>query len=122
MCELSGNPCSSTKAAPLPGKSRTYKLPRSRGTRCSVKAGKSVLWESVTILLLLRVGVSCSSSPSQTHGAPAKRRDEVHEKAINRCQQFFIALQQSGRDWLFLGTTKTGLVCRLKGNRPQTHE
>ena len=38
MCELSGNPCSSTKAAPLPGKSRTYKLPRSRGTRCSVKA------------------------------------------------------------------------------------
>ena|SRR6516162_662381 len=28
MCELSGNPCSSTKAAPLPGKSRTYRLPR----------------------------------------------------------------------------------------------
>src|SRR6516165_2812423 len=56
MCELSGNPCSSTKAAPLPGKSRTYRLPRSRETRCSVKAGKSVLWESVMILLLLRVG------------------------------------------------------------------
>ena len=39
-----------------------------------------------------------------------------------RCQQFFIALQQSGHDWLFLGTTKTGLVYRLKGNPPQSHE
>jgi hypothetical protein len=27
---------------PLPGKSRTYKLPRSRGTRCSVKARTSM--------------------------------------------------------------------------------
>ena len=27
--------------------------------------------------------------------AKFKRRDEIHEKAINRCQQFFIALQQS---------------------------
>ena len=54
--------------------------------------------------------------------AKFKRRDDVHDKAINRCQQFFIALQQSGRDWLFLGTTKTGLVYRLKGNPPQSHE
>jgi hypothetical protein len=54
--------------------------------------------------------------------AKFNRRDDVHEKAINRCQQFFIALQQSGRDWLFLGTTKTGLVYRLKGNPPQSHE
>jgi len=54
--------------------------------------------------------------------AKFKRRDELHEKAMNRCQQFFIQLQQSGRDWLFLGTTKTGLVYRLKGNPPQTHE
>ena len=54
--------------------------------------------------------------------AKFKRRDDVHEKAMNRCQQFFIALQQSGRDWLFLGTTKTGLVYRLKGNPPQSHE
>src|SRR5215471_4006036 len=54
--------------------------------------------------------------------AKFKRRDDVHEKAINRCQQFFIALQQSGRDWLFLGTTKTGLVYRLNGNPPQSHE
>jgi hypothetical protein len=51
-----------------------------------------------------------------------KRGDELHEKAMERAQQFFIALQQSGRDWLSLGTTKTGLVYRLKGNPPQAHE
>jgi hypothetical protein len=51
-----------------------------------------------------------------------KRRDELHEKAMDRCRQFIIALQQSGRDWLSLGTTKTGLVYRLKGNPPQSHE
>ena len=51
-----------------------------------------------------------------------KRKDELHEKAMDRCRQFFIALQQSGRDWLSLGTTKTGLVYRLKGNPPQAHE
>jgi hypothetical protein len=51
-----------------------------------------------------------------------RRRDELHEKAMDRCRQFFIALQQSGRDWLSLGTTKTGLVYRLKGNPPQAHE
>jgi hypothetical protein len=54
--------------------------------------------------------------------AKFKRRDDVHDKVINRCQQFFIALQQSAYDWLFLGTTKTGLVYRLKGNPPQSHE
>jgi hypothetical protein len=51
-----------------------------------------------------------------------ERRDDVHDKGINRCQQFFIALQQSAYDWLFLGTTKTELVYRLKGNPPQSHE
>jgi hypothetical protein len=51
-----------------------------------------------------------------------QRRDELHDKAMDRCRQFFIELQQSGRDWLSLGTTKTGLVCRLKGNSPQAHE
>jgi hypothetical protein len=51
-----------------------------------------------------------------------KRRDDLHDKAMDRCRQFFIGLQQSGRDWLSLGTTKTGLVYRLKGNPPQSHE
>jgi hypothetical protein len=54
--------------------------------------------------------------------AKFKRRDELHDKAVDRCKQFFIALQQSGRNWLSLGTTKTGLVYRLKGNQPQSHE
>ena len=54
--------------------------------------------------------------------AKFKRLDELHEKAMERCRQFFIALQQSSRDWLSLGTTKTGLVYRLKGNAPQGHE
>ena len=52
----------------------------------------------------------------------AKRRDDVHEKALDRIKQFFVALQQAGHDWLSLGTTKTGLVYRLKGNPPQAHE
>ncbi|MFN7985825.1 MAG: hypothetical protein U0Q11_28610 [Vicinamibacterales bacterium] len=54
--------------------------------------------------------------------AKFKRRDELHEKAIERMKGFFIALQQKGRDWLSLGTTKTGLVYRLHGNPPQAHE
>jgi hypothetical protein len=54
--------------------------------------------------------------------AKFKRRDELHEKAKQRVEAFFIALQQVGRDWLSLGTTKTGLVYRLKGNPPQSHE
>ena len=36
MCELSGNARSSTNVGPLPGKSRTWTLPRSRAIRCSV--------------------------------------------------------------------------------------
>lgn len=50
------------------------------------------------------------------------RQDDVHEKAMERCRQFFISLQQMGRDWVSLGTTKTGIVYRLKGNPPQSHE
>ena len=52
----------------------------------------------------------------------ARRRDDVHEKAIEHIKQFFVGLQQMGHDWLALGTTKTGLVYRLKGNPPQAHE
>jgi hypothetical protein len=44
-----------------------------------------------------------------------QRRDELHEKAMDGCRQFFITLQQSGYDWHSLDTTKTGLVYRLKG-------
>ena len=54
--------------------------------------------------------------------AKFKRGDELHEKARERMRAFFIALQQAGRDWLSLGTTKTGMVYRLRGNPPQAHE
>jgi hypothetical protein len=46
-----------------------------------------------------------------------QRRDELHQKAVRRAQAFFVALQEAGRDWLSLGTTKTGLVYRL-GSKP----
>ncbi|MCC6136629.1 MAG: hypothetical protein LM550_04010 [Candidatus Contendobacter sp.] len=51
-----------------------------------------------------------------------QRRNELHVKAVERGRQFFIALQQVGRDWVSLGTTKTGIVYHLKGNPPQSHE
>jgi len=51
-----------------------------------------------------------------------KQRDDLHEKTLARVKRFFIALQQLGRDWLSLGTTKTGIVYQLKGNPPQAHE
>ena len=46
-------------------------------------------------------------------------REDVHQKAQKRCEQFFISLQQDVEDWISLGTTKTGMVYRLKGNAPQ---
>jgi hypothetical protein len=51
-----------------------------------------------------------------------KRRDEVHEAAKKRCEQFFCLLQQNAEDWLALGMTKTAAVYRLNGNPPQSHE
>jgi hypothetical protein len=51
-----------------------------------------------------------------------KRKSEVHEKALERCQRFFVALQNAARDWVSIGTTKTGIVYHLKGNPPCSHE
>jgi hypothetical protein len=50
-----------------------------------------------------------------------KRRD-VHEKALARVKGFFLSLQHAARDWLSLGTTKTGMVYRLRGTPPMAHE
>ena len=50
------------------------------------------------------------------------RREDVHENAERRAEQFFVSLQQAVKDWLLLGCTKTGMVYRLKGNEPQSHE
>jgi hypothetical protein len=49
--------------------------------------------------------------------AKFKRRDELHEKAMERCKEFFISLQQVGADWVSLGTTKTGVSTASKAIR-----
>jgi hypothetical protein len=50
------------------------------------------------------------------------RRDELHPKVQRRCEEFFVSLQNIAHDWVSVGTTKTGVVYRLKGNPPQAHE
>jgi hypothetical protein len=54
--------------------------------------------------------------------AKFKRKDELHEKALDRCIRFFCSLQQFASEWIALGVTKTAVVYRLKGNPPQAHE
>ncbi len=46
----------------------------------------------------------------------------VAERQKKLVAQFYITLQQAVKDWLALGVTKTGMVYRLKGNEPQSHE
>lgn len=48
--------------------------------------------------------------------------ESVAEKPKKRAAQFFIILQREVQNWLALGVTKTGMVYRLKGNAPQSHE
>ena len=50
------------------------------------------------------------------------RREAIGEKQKKLAAQFYISLQQDVQDWLALGVTKTGMVYRLKGNEPQSHE
>jgi hypothetical protein len=50
------------------------------------------------------------------------RRNELHPKVQRRCEDFFVSLQNIAHDWVSVGTTKTGVVYRLKGNPPQSHE
>ena len=50
------------------------------------------------------------------------RKDDLHPKVQRRVEEFFLAVQGHARDWVSLGTTKTGVVYRLKGNPPQAHE
>jgi hypothetical protein len=51
-----------------------------------------------------------------------QNKEQLHEKARKRAEQFFCSLQYIARDWVSLGTTKTGAVYRFKGNPPQSHE
>jgi hypothetical protein len=50
------------------------------------------------------------------------RKQDVHHKPKEVAEQFFVSLQQDLQDWLLLGTTKTGMVYRMNGNAPQSHE
>ncbi len=50
------------------------------------------------------------------------RKEDVHRKAKELAEQFFVSLQEDVSAWISLGTTKTGMVYRLKGNAPQSHE
>lgn len=50
------------------------------------------------------------------------RREDVSDIVKQRVEELYIKLQLIATGWLNLGTTKTGLVYRLKGNPPQAHE
>ncbi len=50
------------------------------------------------------------------------RREEVADKQKKLAAQFYVTLQRDVADWLALGVTKTGMVYRLRGNEPQSHE
>lgn len=50
------------------------------------------------------------------------RREELHKKAIERCEALFVGVQRLLGDEVYLGATKTGVVYRLNGNPPQNHE
>jgi hypothetical protein len=63
--------------------------------------------------------VMCGEFAYQTKFA---RKEDVNDKIRQRVEELFIKLQLIASGWLFLGTTKTGLVYRLKGNPPQAHE
>ncbi len=50
------------------------------------------------------------------------RKEDVAEKQKKLAAQFYVTLQNDVQDWLALGVTKTGMVYRLNGNEPQSHE
>jgi hypothetical protein len=49
-------------------------------------------------------------------------REEIGGKQKKLAAEFYVTLQQDVKDWLALGVTKTGMVYRLRGNEPQSHE
>jgi hypothetical protein len=63
--------------------------------------------------------VMCGEFAYQTKFAD---KDAVNQKIRQRVEELFMKLQLLATGWLFLGTTKTGLVYQLKGNPPQAHE
>jgi hypothetical protein len=51
-----------------------------------------------------------------------RNREDVPHGVEKRVIQFFTTLQRNVEDWIWHGTTKTGLVYRLKGQGLRTHE
>jgi len=51
-----------------------------------------------------------------------KDRKELARGAMQRAEAFFIALQYAAEDYIALKATKTGIVYRLLGNPPNSHE
>ena len=51
-----------------------------------------------------------------------KDRKELGKEPLQRAEAFFIALQYAAQDWIALNATKTGIVYRLHGNPPKSHE
>jgi hypothetical protein len=51
-----------------------------------------------------------------------KDRAELNKEAMKRFEAFFIDLHFEAKDWIALGATKTGVVYRLLGNDPTSHE
>jgi hypothetical protein len=49
-------------------------------------------------------------------------RKQLALGAVKRAEAFFIALQYAAREWIALDATKTGVVYRLRGNAPTSHE
>jgi hypothetical protein len=49
-------------------------------------------------------------------------RKELSLNTMERLEAFFIALQYAARDYIALDATKTGVLYRLNGNAPTSHE
>jgi hypothetical protein len=49
-------------------------------------------------------------------------RSQLAKPALRKMEDFFIALQYAAKDWITLNATKTGVVYRLHGNPPNSHE
>jgi hypothetical protein len=49
-------------------------------------------------------------------------RKQLAKPALRKMEDFFVALQYAAKDWITLNATKTGVVYRLHGNPPSSHE
>lgn len=51
-----------------------------------------------------------------------KDRKQLALSAMKRAESFFLDLQYAAREWVALDATKTGVVYRMRGNAPTSHE